>query len=127
MDNISAVNDINHLGGTRSKALSDLVTSFWQYCLDHQVSVTAEYLPGHENQVADFQSHNFRDSSLWKLDSEVIATLNSQWGPFSLDLFASTLDHQLPCFFSWRPDPLARMRFAKIGVRRKVTRSRPSR
>lgn len=106
MDNVSAVRYINHLGGTRSRALSDLAANFWQYCLDRQISVTAEYLPGQDNQVADFLSRHFHDLSLWKLHTGVFADLQSLWGPFSVDLFASRLDHQLPRFFSWRPDPL---------------------
>lgn len=107
MDNVSAVRYINHLGGTRSKALSDLAANFWQYCLNRHISLTAEYLPGQDNQEADFQSRHFCDVSLWKLRAGVFADLQNMWGPFSVDLFNSRLDHQLPWFFSWRPDPLA--------------------
>ena len=28
-------------------------------------------------------------------------------GPLQVDMFASRLTHQLPCYFSWRPDPAA--------------------
>jgi len=37
----------------------------------------------------------------------VFAELNQLWGPLELDLFASCLSTQLPCFYSWRPDPQA--------------------
>ena len=33
--------------------------------------------------------------------------INQKWGPLEVDLFASSLSTQLPCFFSWRSDPLA--------------------
>lgn len=118
MDNVSVVCYVNHLGGTRSKALSDLAASFWQYCLDSPISVTAEYIPGRDNLEADFQSRHFGDSSLWKLDQSVFPMLNDHWGPFSVDLFASRLDHQTPRFFSWRPNPLvvAMDVFSRIGA-----------
>lgn len=100
MDNISAVRYVNHVGGPRSLALADLAKAFWEYCLNHHISVTAEYLPGQANQVADWHSRYLRDSSLWKLDETVFQWLAHLWGPFTVDLFASRLDHQLPRFFS---------------------------
>lgn len=104
MDNMSAVRYINHLGSTQSKALSNLATNFWQYCLDHHVSDCG--IPSRSGQ-RDGHSRNFRDTSLWKLHPGIFADLQSIWGSFSVDLFASRLDQQLPRFFSWRPDPLA--------------------
>ena len=56
MDNVAAVRYVNHLGGTKSKVLVDLTTQFWEYCLAHHVSVTAEHLPGLSNVVADWNS-----------------------------------------------------------------------
>lgn len=39
MDNVAAFRYVNHLGGMRSKTLSDLVRTLWDYCLDnHSVS-----------------------------------------------------------------------------------------
>ncbi|KAJ1148938.1 hypothetical protein NDU88_001762 [Pleurodeles waltl] len=49
MDNVSAVQYINRLGGTRSRGLVELVKDFWHFCLAHQISVSAEYLPGIQN------------------------------------------------------------------------------
>ena len=42
MDNVSAVRYINHLGGTKSRALADLAKNFCGFCLENQISVTAE-------------------------------------------------------------------------------------
>ena len=41
------------------------------------------------------------------LAHEVFQTINQIFGPLDVDLFACHLTHQLPCFFSWRIDPLA--------------------
>lgn len=47
------------------------------------------------------------DSSDWMLDPQVFQILNRNSGPFSIDLFASRTNSQLPRFCSWRPDPEA--------------------
>ncbi|KAM4747505.1 uncharacterized protein WCC33_005072 [Rhinophrynus dorsalis] len=107
MDNVSAVQYINRLGGTRSKPLADLAKDFWHFCLDRDISVVAEHLPGLSNVVADWNSRYLSDRSDWMLHSEVFARLFSLWGPFHIDLFASRLNRRLPQFFSWRPDPEA--------------------
>ena len=36
-------------GGTHSQTLNSIATQLWKWCLDHQVHLTAEYLPGVEN------------------------------------------------------------------------------
>ncbi|KAM4690570.1 uncharacterized protein WCC33_017974 [Rhinophrynus dorsalis] len=59
MDNVSAVQYINRLGGTRSKPLADLAKDFWHFCLDRDISVIAEHLPGLSNVVADWNSRSF--------------------------------------------------------------------
>ncbi|KAM4807615.1 LOW QUALITY PROTEIN: uncharacterized protein WCC33_005133 [Rhinophrynus dorsalis] len=107
MDNISAVQYINKLGGTKSKPLADLAKDFWHFCLDRDITVVAEHLPGLSNAVADWNSRYLTDHSDWKLHPSIFAALHRVWGPFGIDLFASRLNRQVPKFFSWRPDPEA--------------------
>ena len=64
----------------------------------------AEHLPGKENVRADWESRHIKDSSNWRLD---INQLEARIGPFSIDLFASQTNAQLPVYCSWRPDPPA--------------------
>ncbi|KAJ1184455.1 hypothetical protein NDU88_001261 [Pleurodeles waltl] len=75
MDNVSAVQYINRLGVTRSKALGDLLKDFCHFCLAHQISVTAEYLPGTQNSLVDWNSRFLLDSSNWQLDPRVSGRL----------------------------------------------------
>ena len=42
-----------------------------------------------------------------QLNPLVFNRINEIFGPLEIDLFASQLIHQLPRYFSWRPDPLA--------------------
>lgn len=104
MDNVSAVRYINSLGVTRWKPLADLVRNFWHFSLDRHISLQAEYLAGLSNAVADWNLRHLKDYSDWRLDHRVFHLLNQALGPISVDLFASRLNTQVPCFFSWRPD-----------------------
>ncbi|KAM4698712.1 uncharacterized protein WCC33_014250 [Rhinophrynus dorsalis] len=105
MDNVSAVRYINRLGGTKSKPLEELAKDFWHFCLDRNITVVAEHLPGLSNAVADWNSRYLTDFSDWTLHSSVFQALDHIWGPFHIDLFASRLNCRIPQFFSWRPDP----------------------
>ena len=58
MDNKTAVSYINRMGGTHSCSLSHLACQLWQWCLQHQIILSAEYLPGTSNIEADRQSRN---------------------------------------------------------------------
>lgn len=123
MDNVSAVRYINHLGGTKSRVLADMARELWHFCLDNEISVTAEYLPGASNVIADWCSREWSDISLWQLEPLVFQRLHHLWGPFTVDLFASKLDHQLPNFSAgsripWRQP---RMPSSKIGCWRQST------
>ena len=107
MDNRSAVAYIQKMGGTKSQALMKVTQEIWEFCLERQIILTSEYLPGKMNVEADWQSRNFRDSSDWQLKESVFHSLNKIWGPFCLDLFASRHNTQLDSYISWKPDPFA--------------------
>ena len=47
------------------------------------------------------------DSSDWRLHREIFLKLQKSFGPFTVDLFASRTNAQLPVYCSWKPDPAA--------------------
>ena len=106
MDNVTAVTYINKMGGPHS-LLSQLAKDLWDRCLNHNVLLRAQCLPGIQNVQADRESRVFLDSSDWKLNTTIFDHLYQKWGPLNLDLFASRLTFQLDQYVSWRPDPLA--------------------
>ncbi len=107
MDNTTAVAYVNNQGGTVSRELVRLSKELWTWCLQRNITIKAQHLPGRLNQVADSESRTMLDRSDWKLDSRVFQQIHQLWGPMEVDLFASRLTTQCPVFFSWRPDPYA--------------------
>jgi hypothetical protein len=93
LDNTSAVAYINNLGGTVSPELVDLAKTLWMWCLERNIHITAQHLPGAQNHIADVESRTMVDRSDWKLLFKRIVNL---FGPIEVDLFASRLTAQCP-------------------------------
>ena len=107
LDIVTAIVFINRMGGTHSMHLSGLAVEIWNWCICRNITVHVEHLPGLENVRADWESHHLTDTSDWMLHRDVFRQLESKEGPFSIDLFASRTNTQLPLYCSWRPDPNA--------------------
>ena len=107
IDNTTAVAYINNLGGTVSKDLLELAKNLWMWCLERNIHITAQHLPGILNEVADTESRVMIDRSDWKLNPTIFTKINQIMGPVQVDLFASRLTTQCRHYFSWRPDPYA--------------------
>jgi hypothetical protein len=104
MDNTTAVTYVNKMGG-RVSLLSHLAETLWNWCLHQNIQVQAQYIPGEINQIADRLSRKGAEHQDWMLNPEIFQKINFLWGPHKTDLFASRLNHQLPIFYSWHPEP----------------------
>ena len=104
LDNTTAVTYVNNQGGTRSPSLTLLTLELWNWCLQRNILIAAEHLPGASNVLADRESRTFIDSSDWKLQPEIIQYFLKDR---EIDLFATRLTNQLKSYVSWRPDPHA--------------------
>ena len=107
LDNKSAVAHINKMGGTRSPQLVKVTKEMWQYALSRKITLTAEYLPGKDNVIADRESRIFKDTSNWKLLPVMFRAIETALGPLHTDLFADRLSAQKAQYMSWKPDPHA--------------------
>ena len=90
---------INNMGST--------VSASWQiwwrnYRCGHSNKLTAREC----QTIADMESQTVHNKSDWMLCPQVFWAIMEAFGPLDVDPFASRLTHQIPCFFSWRPDPL---------------------
>jgi len=108
MDNMTAVAHVNKMGGTKSDDLIEGAKELWEFCLTNKIThMSAEHLPGLQNQVADEQSRVYKDSSHWKLETSTFQQVVRLLGPVTIDLFADRVNTQMEKYVSWRPDPFA--------------------
>ena len=65
IDNMTALSYLLNTGGTLKKHLIEISKKIWRYFIEKKVHLTAEYIPNLNNQIADWASRNFQDSSKW--------------------------------------------------------------
>ena len=76
-------------GGTASPKLSQLTKDLWLWCMERNILLQAQHLPGVLNTIADKESRTRSDRSEWKLSPILFQEINHLVGPLSTDLFAS--------------------------------------
>ena len=70
-DNTSAVSYINNYGGCRSNKLKNLSREIWLWCIEREIVLLANHIPGCGNVTADHLSRNSCDNIEWSLNDEV--------------------------------------------------------
>ena len=75
--------------------------------MSRNIHLSAAHVPGVDNVQADKESRSHNLDTEWQLKPEIFAQLQDRFGPLEIDLFASRLNHQLPKYAAWRPDPQA--------------------
>lgn len=103
-DNQCAMSYVNRMGG-RAPHLCRITEEMHAACMKRGVLLTAEYLPGVDNQAADTLSRIRADMSESMLHPSLFQKASTRWGPFTLDAFASMNNCQVPRYVSYRADP----------------------
>ena len=104
-DNTTAISYINAMGGMKSREFHALGNDIWDWCIANDIWLSASQIPGSRNIEADTESRVFKTSTEW---SPVFKDIESKWGRFDMDLFASRLNYKVSSCVSWRPDPEAK-------------------
>lgn len=107
LDNITAISYINRAGGVRFPHLSELSRKIWKWCETKNIWLKASYIPSSENIEADRAARITNIDSEWELSLSAFNIIERQFGPFSIDLFASRLNKKCKRFYSRFPDPEA--------------------
>lgn len=79
--------------------------TIWQWWSNRSISITAPYLLGVENLIADKKSREFRDHLEWMLNESIFRQKCEKFGETDIHLFASRLNAQIYCFVSRKLDP----------------------
>lgn len=106
-DNMTTLSYINKMGGSRSQACDVASRKIWRWAELSNNWLTASYIPGKENTLADFRSRNFRDHLEWELNPIIFDQLCQLWGNPEIDLFASRINAKCLRYVSWMPEPEA--------------------
>ena len=107
VDNTTAVAYVNYQGGTRSARLSAVAQTIWDLALANGMYIEAMHIPGVENVEADAASRAGPSPHEWRLNPTIFRALERMVGKFTVDLFATRMNAQLPRYFSWHWDPKA--------------------
>ena len=103
-DNMTVMAYVRNQGG-RVKELTALALQMWQIATASGYMLDAVHIPGKLNVRSDTLSRVFPLNTEWKLNPEVFRRISRSLGPFTLDLFASETNAQLPRFVTWRYHP----------------------
>ena len=104
-DNTTALAYLRNQGGTHSSLLNSVAQAILHLCEAHRVGLVPQFIPGHLNVLADTLSRRSQVlGSEWTLCFPAFRDLLLLW-PATIDLFATSLNHRLPVYFSPMEDP----------------------
>ena len=95
------------MGGVQSKECNLIAKRIWLWAIDRRNWLSAAHKPGQLNTTADKLSHHFEDGIEWQLNPRLFDQFCSSFGNPQVDLFASRVNHLVPVYASWKPDPYA--------------------
>ncbi|XP_071956861.1 uncharacterized protein [Antedon mediterranea] len=106
-DNATAVSYINCMGGTKSWSCNSVAYKIWYWAIERNIWLTAAHTPGIKNVEADVLSRNFVSGLEWQMNAGIFSKIVDCFGVPDIYLFASRINHRVPAYASWKPDPNA--------------------
>ena len=106
--NSTTVGYLNPMGG-RNKPCCDNARTLWDCCRARKIWVSVAFIPGTCNAKADAQCRMFHENTEWELNQQVFEQIAVLWGCPDIDLFASRTNAKVGVFYSWEPDPKAKV------------------
>ena len=103
-DNVATVSYIMCMGGP-SQQLTEIATNIWVFAVKHNISLSAKFLCGAQNTIADGLSR-YASQYEWALHPRVFQYVNKKWGPHSVDRFANMSNAQTEVYNSLWVDPM---------------------
>nr|XP_006116545.1 uncharacterized protein LOC102444972 [Pelodiscus sinensis] len=99
-DNVAAMYYVNRQGGARSCSLCAEAIRLWNWCIKNGVTITASYLPGISNVIADSLSRRFPVDHEWEMRCRISDLIFHRWHMPRVDLFATAQNAKCPQFCS---------------------------
>ncbi|CAG2253337.1 unnamed protein product [Mytilus edulis] len=91
--------------GSMKEDLQNLAYSIFCICKEHNILIELQWIPRTLNSKADYIS-KMSDHEDWQISNEFFEFLESLWGPFTVDRFASVMNNKTKRFNSlfWNPN-----------------------
>ena len=106
-DNSTALAYLRKQGGTRFSSLNTVAQELFRLCESQSVQLLPQFIPSHLNVLADSLSRRSQVlGSEWTLCPQAVEQPLRRW-PVTINLFATSLNHRLPVYFSPMYDPQA--------------------
>ena len=102
-DNITTLHYVRRMGG-RLLHLTRALLPLAELLRAREIRLLVDYLPGIWNLLADPLSRQEASVADAQLLPAAFQLLEDRWGPHSVDLMASAVNHQLPIYISHLPD-----------------------
>ena len=81
LDNTTATTYINKMRGIPSATCNTLAKTIWGWAIPRNVWLSAAFVPGAQNHIADFKSRNFNDNTEWSLSPLCLMQLHVSSSP----------------------------------------------
>ena len=94
MNNTTAVHYVNKIGGTISFDLCMLVLAMWEWAEARNIHLSAVYLPGQLNLIADTLSRLIDLDSEWMLNPSIFQQVHSTYSIPKINLFATRMNNK---------------------------------
>ena len=106
-DNQVALYGLHQQGSTRSLLCNKYIAKIMQFLEERQLHLVVSYVRSELNCEADRASRLYEHDLEWSIPSEIFTKICKKWGTPQIDLFASRINHRVPRYCSWKPDPYA--------------------
>ena len=77
-DNTTTVVYINAMGGIKSIPSNEMATMIWDWCLNHNIWLSATHISSSKNTQADKESRVLKESTEWSLTQEVFNAIQER-------------------------------------------------
>ena len=105
-DSLVAMSYLNRMGGRRPR-LCRITERIHNFALERKIILSAEWIAGKENVIADRVSRIENDFSHSRLHPHLFNRVMKRFGRIEIDLFATELNRQVNRYVSRNPEPSA--------------------
>ena len=106
-DNQVALFSLKRQGSTQSPWCNKFTAKIMNFLENRNLHLIVSYIRSENNTEADQASRVYQHDLEWSIPDDQFEKICQKWGSPEIDLFASRLNHRVPKYCSWRPDPHA--------------------